>query len=591
MKNLKTLIEVATGHSQADAVVFGAQVLNVFTKEFEKVDLALCDGYIAAVGKCGSYSGKIEIDCSDLFIVPSFIDAHVHIESSMLLPSEFMRIVSRFGTSAVIADSHEIANVLGADGVHFMINQSENADGDVYFMIPSCVPATDFEHTGGEITADDIEKLLALPQVLGLGEMMNYPGVIGANVDVLEKIEIARHTVLDGHAPLVSGKNLQAYRSTGIKTDHECRTFDEALEKIRAGMWILLREGSSARDLEHIVPDLVKSGLGFEHFAFCTDDKNAMDILQEGHIDHSVRTAIALGVPVETAYCMASINTAECYGLKDTGALCAGYKADFIVLSDAQKVVIRDVYKGGEKLSGLENHAGEGQFINEGSVLTENMIGDNKSLLKKAFKSVRLDKIEKSMFTFGTDDIELDAFDRHVIKITVQTLNTESIFTKADEIKSRFESGQLCKVAVLERHKKTGRSGLCFVEGYGLHAGAIATSIGHDSHNIICAGANADDMQKAVEHLESIQGGICIVRNGIVQAEFGLKLAGLMSIERAEVVAENMKKLQGEVKKLGIYDEMEPFVTLSFLALTVIPALRITDQGLFDVMQWKFIEK
>lgn len=586
MKNLKALIEVATGRSQADVVAFGAQVLNVFTKEFEKVDLALCGGYIAAVGKRGSYSGKIELDCTDLYIVPSFIDAHVHIESSMLLPSEFMRIVSRFGTTAVIADSHEIGNVLGSEGVRFMINQAENADGDVYFMIPSCVPATDFEHTGGEITTDDIEKLLALPKVLGLGEMMNYPGIIEANSAVLEKIEVARLSVLDGHAPLLSDKNLQAYRSTGIKTDHECRTFDEALEKIRAGMWILLREGSSARDLEHIVPDLVKSGLGFERFAFCTDDKNAMDILQEGHIDHSVRTAIALGVPIETAYCMASINTAECYGLKDTGALCAGYKADFIVLSDAKKVIIQDVFKGGEKLSRLAHHA-----TDEGSVLTEDMLSNNKSLLKKAFKSVRLDKIEKAMFTFGTDDSELEAFDRHIIKITPQTLNTESVFTASSEIKSGFESGNLCKVAVLERHKKTGHSGLCFVEGYGLNAGAIATSIGHDSHNIICAGANANDMQKAVEHLESIQGGICIVRDGIVQADFCLQLAGLMSIERAELVVEDMKKLQDEVKKLGVYNEMEPFVTLSFLALTVIPELRITDQGLFDVKKWKFIEK
>ncbi|MFI3257176.1 MAG: adenine deaminase [Spirochaetales bacterium] len=585
MKNLKSLIHVATGKEQADLIVHGAHVLNVFTKEFEKVDLALCGEYIAAVGKRGTYSGKIEIDCTGKYIVPGFIDSHVHIESSMLLPSEFMRTVLPCGTTTVIADSHEIANVVGADGIRFMMNESKNAQGNVFFMIPSCVPATDFEHTGGKIDTKDISKLLDSPEVLGLGEMMNYPGVLSAQYDVLEKIYCVQPGIIDGHAPLVTEKNLQAYRSTGIKTDHECRTFAEALEKIKCGMWILLREGSSARDLEHIIPELVNSTLTSDRFAFCTDDKNAMDILKEGHIDHCIRTAIKLGIPVEEAYCMASLHAAQCYELRDIGALCAGYKADFVILDNPENVSVRDVYCKGKAVSTFAKIDN-----NQKEQTTANFMSENSKILKKVLNSVHIKKIHDDMFAFRNTDSSVASGNRHVIKISEGTLNTEALILSASDAEKRFHAGDLCKVVVVERHKKTGHSALCFLSGYGLNKGAIACSIAHDSHNIICIGANTHDMKKAVEHIKHMQGGICIVHKGHVKAHLNLAVAGLMSTDTAENVAFALQKMQEEVSKLGVYDNIEPFVTMSFLALPVIPELRITDQGLFNVDKQKFEE-
>lgn len=583
MKNLKILIAVASGQQQGDIVIRGAYILNVFTRKFEKKEMVLSQGYIAGVADEGTYTAKKILNYTNHYIVPSFIDAHVHIESSMLLPKAFGDIIAQKGTSTIIADSHEIANVLGADAVRFMVRQSEKSPCEMFFMIPSCVPATDFEHTGGSISAKDIQDLLSLPRVLGLGEMMNYPGVINGDNSVLEKIKKADGYICDGHAPLVTGKDLQAYRCVGIKTDHECRTFNEALEKINAGMWILLREGSSARDLEHIVPELVKAGMDTQRFAFCTDDKNVVDILKEGHIDHSVRTAIALGIKPENAFCMASFNPSECYGLVDRGAIAAGYKADFLVLDNIQTVSITDIFKNGELLT-IQNDIQQ----NNPDTLSQITFTENTRLMEKACNSIHLGTLSRDMFTFGKNDEHIFQ-DRHLIHIESGSLNTNSLFLDAKSIKTGYEQGKFCKIAVLERHKATGLSGLALLDGYGLKQGAIASSIGHDSHNIICAGINPDDMLQAVLYLQKIQGGICIVLNGEIKAALSLQVAGLMSLHDGKHVANDLKKLEKEVTTLGIYDSIEPFVTLSFLALPVIPELRITDQGLFDVIQWRHI--
>jgi adenine deaminase len=584
MKNLERLSAVASGRDRADIVFHGASVLNVFTREWEKKDIALCGQYIAAVAEPGMYRAEQEMDVTGKWITPGFIDAHVHIESSMVLPGEFARTVAKHGTTAVIADSHEIANVLGPDAVRFMIRQSERAPADIYFMIPSCVPATDFEHTGGVISVADITSILKMPRVIGLGEMMNYPGIINGDLATLDKLSTVFNmagecAVIDGHAPLVRGRQLQAYRSVGIRTDHECHTFDEAAEKIRSGMYILIRQGSSARDLELIVPELAKSNLPVDRFCFCTDDKNIADIIREGHIDSNIRNAIRLGLRPEDAYTMASLNAAECYHLNDTGAVCAGYKADFVILDDEETVAVNSVVKAGVRPETEQSVTVKLSETRSGS--------ETEELLYRACHSIHLEAAEITASMF--DDSVSPIFGRYAIAIHPGTLNTEKKVLKDGEAERGLREGTMCRLAVIERHKKTGCHSMALLSGYGLSRGAIAMSIGHDSHNIICAGIRPEDMKAAVARICTMQGGIVIVRDAMVTAELALPVAGLMSNEPAVHVQSAHDALLPAARDLGIYKDTEPFVTLSFLALTVIPELRLTDCGLFDVCQWKFL--
>jgi adenine deaminase len=583
MKNLEELTAVASGREPADIVFHGARVLNVFTQRFENRDIAVTGRYIAATGKPGTYTGKKERDLSGKWVTPGFIDGHVHIESSMVLPGEFARTVVQHGTTTVIADSHEIANVLGPDAVRFMIHQSETAAADIYFMIPSCVPATNFEHTGGSITAADIAGLLKIPRVIGLGEMMNYPGIINNDPATIEKIRTTlkisgEGANIDGHIPLVTGKDLQAYRACSIKTDHESHTIQEVAEKISAGMWVLIRQGSSARDLELIIPELIKTDLPFDKICFCTDDKNIADIILEGHIDSNIRNAIRLGMKPELAYTAASLHTAECYKLPDTGAVCAGYKADFVILDDPEAVTVSAVYKSGEPAD-----TGTPQVVE----LPQTNIGtEAEDLLYRACHSIKLDSVYPELFEQRKDRRE----EKYAIAIRPGSLNTEKYVLKAGEREHGLSDGTFCRLAVIERHKNTGFHAVSLLKGYGLSNGAIATSIGHDSHNIICAGITPRDMTVAVQRIKDMQGGICIVRDGTVTADLPLPVAGLMSNRSAEEVKKSHDALLPAARQLGIYAEIEPFVTLSFLALTVIPELRLTDQGLFDVVNWKFID-
>lgn len=573
MKDYKKIIEVAMGRQKADILIYGAKVLNVFTHEFENKDIAICDEYIAGVEKRGTYKGEIELDFSDCFIVPGFIDAHMHIESSLLTPSELMKVLLPLGTTSIIADSHEIANVLGSEGVVFMSKDSELAEGNIFHMIPSCVPCTDFENTGGVLDADDIKKLKDLPNVLGLGEMMNYPGIINGDKKVLKKLEFMQDKVFDGHAPLVTGKSLQAYASTGIRADHESKSFAEIKERVACGMWGFLREGSSARDLENILPEILESGFSFDRLAFCTDDKNAADIIHQGHIDHIVSTAIKMGLDPINAFKLASYNVAQCFNLQELGSISAGKKADFVILDNIQNVNIRDVFTNGKQVSKLD--------------FTKKTTIDSK-LLKKAENSIILSEVKEAMFEFGKDDVDIAIKDRSIIKIFPKMLNNEKTIYPKDTIQNAFETGLLCKVCVIERHKNTGNSALALLEGYGLQKGAIACSIAHDSHNIVCIGHKAEDMKCAVEHIKHLKGGICIVLNGKVITSLTLNIAGLMSSKSAKEVIKEIEILQKEVTKLGIYDDIEPFHTIEFLSLPVIPELRLTDQGLFNVLEWKF---
>ena len=582
MKNPELLVPVASGKKPADIVFHGARVLNVFTKEFETRDVAIVDRYIAATGAPGSYRGKKEIDVVGKWITPGFIDGHVHIESSMVLPGEFARTVVQHGTTTVIADSHEIANVLGPDAVRFMIHQSENVPVDIYFMVPSCVPATDFEHTGGSISSSDIADLLRIPRVIGLGEMMNYPGIIGSDPATLDKIRTTlkingENANIDGHIPLVTGKNLQAYRACSIKSDHESHTIAEVSEKLRAGMWVLIRQGSSARDLSFIVPELIKSGLPLDRVCFCTDDKNIADIIGEGHIDSNIREAIKLGMKPEDAYSVASFHSAECYQLPDTGAVCAGYKADFVILNDPEAVDICSVYKSGKLVDATMSESVELPKTNAGT--------EAEDLLYRACHSVKLNDVTAELFRNSGDRKS----EKYAIAIRSGSLNTEKYVLKPGEEERGLGDGSFCRLSVIERHKNTGCHASALLRGYGLVRGAIATSIGHDSHNIICAGMNTDDMVVAVRRLEKLQGGICIVQDKKVTAELPLPVAGLMSNLSAQTVKKCHDALLPAARKLGIYEGIEPFVTLSFLALPVIPELRLTDQGLFDVISWKFI--
>lgn len=581
MKNLKKFVATATAQIKAELVFKNANILNVFTKEFILGDVAVCDGYIVGVGAPGSYSGKKEFDLNGAYLCPGFIDSHVHIESSMVLPTEFAKAVATHGTTTIIADPHEIANVMGIDGVRFMVEQSKNAAIDIFFLIPSCVPATDFEHAGGKIDANDIKELLNNPRILGLGEMMNYVGVVAADENVLGKLHAVEDNYIDGHAPGVGGLALQAYRAVGIKSDHETFDFDLIAERIRSGMYVFLRNGSSAKELQFAAPQIAASTLPRERFTFCTDDMHIEDVLEKGHIDNCLRTAVDGGIKAIDALCMASWNAAQCFGLKDVGAVCAGYKADLVILDNLENPHVQNVFKNGTEI-----------FNQEIGISDDNSQQPevDLNLLNKTQNSVCLKELTESMFEFGENDEQLDSHDRLALKISQGTLITDKIVIPRSEIRSSLENGTVCKLAVLERHHNTGYHALGLLQGYTLKKGAIATTVGHDSHNIICAGNSASDMKTAVEHLQKIQGGFCIVLDGEVLASLTLSVAGLMSAESAVKVQQTLQKFNFFNEALGISPEIEKFVTLSFLALPVIPNLRMTDQGYFDVTSFRFIE-
>lgn len=563
----KSMIRAAQGEVPADLVLKNGKVLNVFSEEILTCDVAIVDGWIVGLG---SYEGDKEIDCTGKYIAPGLIDAHVHIESSMVCPLEFTKYIVRKGTTGIVADPHEIVNVSGKRGMDYILDASEHVPADVYVMVPSSVPATNIDTNGaGKFLAEDMAEYKSHPRVLGLGEMMRFVDVLNEDRETLEKLDAFSDMVMDGHAPGISSKEIQAYRAAGIQDDHECSSGEEALEKLRAGFHILVREGSGAKNLESILKGLLKSGVSLDHCMFCTDDKHLEDIEKDGHINYCVRKAIALGVPEIKAYKMASCNAARFYGIRHAGAVGAGYRADLLILDDLKEASPAMVIKNGN-------------IVDDAWLSSFNYELKDKSLLH----TVRIRELSET-------DLYLEKKEKnHVLELVPNELLT---LHKEEEVPGTngafIPNQEYGKLAVVERHGKNGKVGVCPVKGYGIRSGAIATSISHDSHNIIAAGDNDRDILCAVKELERIQGGYVIASEGEMIDSLPLAISGLMSVDRAEKVQQKTGEMVQKARQMGVVQGVDPFITLSFMALTVIPKLRLTESGLFDVTTMRFIEE
>ncbi len=562
MEKVKQYIDAAMGRVNAELVLKNANFINVFTENVDRGDIAIVGDTIVGIGK---YTGNVEMDCSDLYVSAGFIDAHVHIESSMILPEEFAKVVIKKGVTTVIADPHEIANVEGMNGINFMIKNSKAAPIDIYFMLPSCVPATKFEDSAYVLNAEDLEKLINNNKVLGLGEVMDVPAVINKEEDMLKKIDMAKHKHIDGHCPNISPSELNACLSCGVRTDHESTSVKDALLKVSRGMYVMLREGSAAKNLKAILPAV--NNQNFERFLFCTDDRHIDDLLEIGSIDNCIRISIKQGLNPIKAFIMASFNAAKCYNLNDRGAIAPGYKADLVIFEELKGVNIIKVIKNGKeyKESTVKKHA--------------------KVNIKS---SMHMDFINSKIFK-----VESKARAVNVIKLIPNSLETKLVQRKTENnlgyIK-RIIDKDILKIAVFERHHKTGKHFVGFIEGLGLKNCSIAQTIAHDSHNVIVVGDNDKDMEVAVNTLISIGGGIVMVSGGKVIAQLHLPIAGIMTFEAPYMVAEQLKRLSRIARGFGVRAEYDPFISLSFMALPVIPAVKITARGLFDYKKFGFIK-
>ena len=554
---LSRRLAVARGDEPADLVIRGGQVLSVFTREWLAADVAIADGWIAGLG---DYKGRETLDASDRWIVPGFIDAHMHLESSKLLVDEFARLVLPFGTTAVVADPHEIANVLGTDGVHWLLDASAGLPLDVYFMASSCVPASQFESARRALTPGDLDALLRRRRVIGLAEMMNFPGVISGAPSELAKLALATH--VDGHAPGVLGRSLNAYAASGIRSDHEAYTADEGRERLRAGMWLLIREATAARNLQALLPLLAEYGPS--RIAFCTDDREPEHIAEDGHINSMVRDAVAYGIAPEDALVCATFSPASWHGLQHLGAVAPGYQADLLVLPDLEGFMPDVVLKSGRPVA-------------------ESPRADVPEWVKH---TVRIGAFGPEMFR-----IPWSGGAANVIGVVPGQIVTDALVasppTRAGEALPDPEQ-DIAKIAVVERHLGTGRVGLGFVRGFGLQRGAIASTVAHDAHNVVVVGMNDASMAAAVRRLANKGGGIVVVDGADVLAELPLPIAGLLSDETYETVVEQAHALTEAARTIGCTLEA-PFQHLSFLALSVIPSLKITDQGLVDVDRFELV--
>jgi len=559
------LIQVARGEVEADLVLKNARLVNVFSGDVYVTDVAIARSLIAGVGE---YHGRQEIDLEGRYLSPGFIDGHVHIESSLLSVPEFGRAVVPRGTTTVVADPHEIANVLGLDGVRYMLEASKYNPLSVYLMAPSCVPATALETAGSRLSAEDIEPLLADKWVIGLAEMMNYPGVLFRDPAVLAKIEAARGKPVDGHAPGLSGKDLNAYVAAGIGSDHECTTVEEAREKLRLGLHIMIRDGSTARNLQDLLPLL--SPENARRCLLVTDDRHPSDLLREGHMDFLLRRAISLGLDPILAIQMATVNPAEYFRLHDKGAVAPGRQADLVVFGDLHDIRAEMVFRGGRLV------AQGGQLLPDVTCTASLPIRG----------SMNVGPLEEGAFRVSAGGSRL-----RVIGVLPGQIVTEKLLLPAGvqggEAVADVER-DILKLAVVERHLASGRVGLGFVRGFGLRRGALAASVAHDAHNIIVVGTNDADMLAAVRQVMRLGGGLTAVADGQAVGAVALPIAGLMSSQSLEVVAAQLEALQGAARRLGctLHD---PYMSLSFLALPVIPALKLTDKGLVDVTQFRFV--
>lgn len=568
-KNIKKMMDVAAGRQKASLVLKQGIVVNVFTEKTEVADIAIEDGYIAGIGE---YEGIQNVDMRGRYLCPGFIDGHIHIESSMVSPNEFEKAVLPHGTTAVIADPHEIGNVAGVQGINYMLEATEELDMDVFFVMPSCVPSTDLDESGAVLDAKQIKPYYDNPRVLGLGEVMNARGVVDGMEDLLFKIQDAQSSglVADGHAPFLEGRELSAYVCAGVMSDHECSDIKEALKKLERGQWIMIREGTAARNLEALMP--LFNAPFYERCMLVTDDKHPGDLITMGHIDSIIKKAVSLGADPLRAIKMGTFHAAQYFGLKDRGALMPGMRADVAVLEDLKDFQVLSVYKDG-RLVALDG-------------VCANRKDGGKEKLQSAFHSIydsfHMDEVTEAEFRLVKkgDMQRVIQFQPH------ELLTSERLVPWRDEPQAApgvCVEQDIVKAAVFERHLHTGHVGLGFIGGYGLKKGAVATSVAHDSHNLIVVGTNDRDMAAAANVVRRNKGGLAVVVDGTAVGELALPIAGIMTDASVYEVEECLKALKDRVKEMGISEDIDAFMTLAFVSLPVIPKLRINTYGIIDV--------
>ena len=558
------IIAAAAGREPADLVLKNATFVNVFSNELSTMDIAVAEGLIVGMG---SYQGRSEVDCTGKIVLPGFLDAHIHLESSLVSPTEFVKAVLPHGTTTVVTDPHEIANVMGTDGIEYMLQATEDLPVDVRFMLPSCVPATPLDESGAILDYRAIDSFYDHPRVQGLAEMMNFVGAINGDEQTVEKIVAAQahHKKIDGHAPDLQGNDLNAYIAAGVYSDHECHDVKDAIAKLERGQFIMIREGTAARNLEALMPLL--TGKYADRCMFCTDDKHLDDIARDGHLRWNVRQAISLGMKPVTAIKMATWNAAREYGLRDLGAVAAGYRADLVLLDSLKQMTVRAVYKDGrpveERFAGLAAAPVPDALLH--SVHFENVAPADLALPVAGLAHV----IEMVPYQIVT---------RHA----VEEVPSENGFFRPNAVYT--------KLCVVERHGKNGGVAVCPLKGYGITGGAIATSVAHDSHNVIAAGDNDADLALAINHLKEIGGGYVLAGGGKILGALPLRVGGLMSTAPWEEIQAGAGAILERAKAMGIPYHVDPFTSLSFLALPVIPELRLTDRGLFDVTAFSLVK-
>ena len=562
MARKQHVVEVAAGRRKADLVLKNADYVNVFCNELSHGDIAVAGGLIAGMGQ---YEGETEVDVSGKLILPGFVDAHIHLESSLVLPSEFARAVLPHGTTTVVTDPHEIANVMGAAGIEYMLQATEGLPLDVRVMLPSCVPAAPLDESGASLDFRAIDSFYAHNRVEGLAEVMNFPGVVGADAEVLEKIVAAQahHKKIDGHAPQLSGNALNAYIAAGVYSDHECFRLEDAIAKLERGQYIMIREGTAARNLDALLPLLTPKY--YTYCMFCTDDKHPNDLLEKGHIDYIIRRAIRAGVDPIIAVKCASHHAARYFLLNNRGAVAPGFLADFVVIDNFSDFNILEVYKKGVRMF-------DGQRVAD-------------------FPAPEIDpKLEqRARDTFRVRHLTAEDF-RESRPRGVLGLIPGEIVTRDDGYAAAVDTDtDTLKIAVVERHKNTGHIGVGYLRGYGLKSGAVATSISHDSHNIIVVGANDADMAAAANRVTEMGGGIVVLSDGEIRGQVRLEIAGIMSGGALSEVNRALEDAKEQAFRLGVNRAIDPFMTLSFMALPVLPTLRLTTRGVFNVTNQKYV--
>jgi adenine deaminase len=558
----RRIINAAAGREKADLVLKNATYVNVFANQLCTADIAVAEGLIVGMGQ---YSGEVEVNCTGKIVLPGFLDAHIHLESALVSPKEFVKAVLPHGTTTVVTDPHEIANVMGTDGIEYMLQATEDLPVDVRFMLPSCVPATPLDESGAILDYRSLDSFYDHPRVQGLAEMMNFVGIIAGDDQPVEKIVAAQahHKKIDGHAPDLVGNDLNAYIAAGVYSDHECHDLNDAIAKLERGQFIMIREGTAAQNLDALMPLLCDEYS--ERCMFCCDDKHPSDLLEKGHIDYMVKRAIALGADPITAVKVACHNAARYFLLNNRGAIAPGYLGDFVIIDNFQDFHIEKVFKKGELL--VEN-----------GVVKDFPVPPIEPYL-----------VERSHNTFHVETLTAEDFTERRPRGIIGMVDGEITTVDAgysDRIDVEYD---VLKIAVVERHKNTHHIGIGFIQGYGLKSGAVATSVSHDSHNIIVVGTSEADMAAAVNRVVELNGGIVVWDNSAPKAEVPLAIAGIMSDEPLVTVNEKLETAKAAAHALGVNPGIDPFMTLSFMALPVIPSLRITTRGVFDVTTQSYV--